>query len=304
LNVAANLPYEEDFVMGTKFMMSGICLAGLLGTATYAAPPAPARARTAARRVVLSPGSSYLGIAVVEIEADRAKALHLKEARGVEVTCVDGDSPASKAGLKPGDVVLEYNGERVEGGEQFVRLVRDTPPGHNASLLVVRNGANQTLTATIAQRQPAALAFEFDGDNLAMAMPPMPAMPPMQPLPGIRIPDIPRAFMTWRSPTLGIESESLNPQLAEFFGVKDGVLVRSVTKDSTAEKAGFKAGDVIVKVDGEKVASPREISSILQTSRSKKTLPVTVIRHQKEVVLNVLLDENSRWPALDTKELL
>lgn len=132
----------------------------------------------------------------------------------------------------------------------------------------------------------------------------MPPMPPMQPLPAIRMPDIPRAFMTWRSPTLGIESESLNPQLAEFFGVKDGVLVRSVTKDSTAEKSGFKAGDVIVKVDGEKVTTPREISSILQASRSKKTLPVTVIRHQKEVVLNVVLEENSRWPALDTKELL
>src|SRR6266851_4732764 len=290
--------------MGTNFIVSGICLAGLCGPAIFAEPPAPARARTAARRVIVPRGSSYLGIAVVEIEAERAKALHLKEARGVEVTCVDDDSPASKAGLKPGDVVLEYNGERVQGGEQFVRLVRETPPGHNIALLVVRNGANQTLTAAIAQRQPAALAFEFDGDNLAMAMPPMPPMPSMQPLPGIRMPDIPRAFMTWRSPTLGIESESLNPQLAEFFGVKDGVLVRSVIKYSTADKSGFKAGDVIIKVDGEKVASPREISSILQAARSKKTLPVTVIRRQKEVVLNVVLDENSRWPAFDTKELL
>jgi serine protease Do len=290
--------------MGTNFIVSGICLAGLCGPAIFAEPPAPARARTAARRVVVPRGSSYLGIAVVEIEADRAKALHLKEARGVEVTCVDDDSPASKAGLKTGDVVLEYNGERVQGGEQFVRLVRETPPGHAAALLVVRNGANQTLTATIAQRQPAALAFELDGDNLAMAMPPMPPMPPMQPLPGIRMPDVPRAFMTWRSPALGIESESLNTQLAEFFGVKDGVLVRSVTKDSTAEKSGFKAGDVIVKVGGEKVTTPREISSILQASRAKKTLPVTVIRHQKEIVLNVVLDENSLWQALDTKELL
>ena len=290
--------------MGTKFMMSGICLAGLFGPAIFAEPPAPTRARTAARRVIVQRESSYLGIAVVEIEADRAKALHLKEARGVEVTCVDEDSPASKAGLKPGDVVLEYNGERVQGGEQFVRLVRETPPGHNVALLVVRNGANQTLAATIAQRQPAALAFELDGDNFAMAVPPVPPMPPMQPLPGIRMPDIPRAFMTWRSPMLGIESESLNPQLAEFFGVKDGVLVRSVIKDSTADKSGFKAGDVIIKVDGEKVASPREISSILQAARSKKTLPVTVIRRQKEVVLNVVLDENSRWEAFDTKELL
>ena len=61
--------------------------------------------------------------------SERAKELHLKEERGVEVRCVDADSPAAKAGLKEGDVVLEYNGQRVEGGEQFMRLVRETPPG-------------------------------------------------------------------------------------------------------------------------------------------------------------------------------
>jgi serine protease Do len=287
--------------MGTRVIVSGMCFAGLLGTAAFAEPPAPAKARTATQRVVMPKGSSYLGIAVVDIDSERAKALHLKQELGVEVTCVDDDSPASRAGLKPGDVVLEYNGERVQGGEQFVRMVRETPPGHAAALLVVRNGANQTLTATIAQRQPSALAFAFNGEDFAMAMPPM---PPMAPLPAMRMPDIPRSYMTWRSPTLGIESESLNPQLAEFFGVKEGVLVRSVMKESTAEKSGFKAGDVIIKVGGEKVANPREISSILQASRSKKSLAITVVRHQKEVVLNVLLEENSGLPALDMKELL
>jgi serine protease Do len=103
---------------------------------------------------------------------------------------------------------------------------------------------------------------------------------------------------------LGIESETLNPQLAEYFGVKEGVLVRSVSANSSAEKAGFKAGDVIIRVDGQKVTSPREISSILQAARSRKTLPVTVVRRQKEVVLNVMLEENSYWQAMETKELL
>ena len=272
-------------------------------SAVFAQTPAP-RARASTRRVALQRGSSYLGVGVTEVDVERAKALHLKDEHGVEVRCVDAESPAAKAGLKEGDVVLEYNGQRVEGGEQFMRLVRETPPSHNAALLISRNGTTQTLTATIGQRRPGLMAFEFDGDEFAMAMPPMPPMPPMPAMPSIRIPDIPRAFMTWRSPMLGIESESLNPQLAEFFGVKEGVLVRSVTHDSSAEKAGFKAGDVIVKVDGEKVTTPREISSILQSSRSKKTLPVTVVRHQKETVLSVNLEESSRWPALETREML
>ncbi|HKW96226.1 MAG TPA: PDZ domain-containing protein [Bryobacteraceae bacterium] len=291
--------------MKTVFL-SGLCLTGMMTSALVAQnfAPAPSRARAATRRVAIQHGSSYLGVGVVEIDADRAKALRLKDDYGVEVKCVDAESPAAKAGLKEGDVVLEYNGQRVEGGEQFMRLVRETPPGHTATLLISRNGATQTLTASIGQRHSGTMAFEFDDDSFAMAMPATPPMPAMPPMPAVRIPDFPRAFMTWRSPTLGIESESLNPQLAEFFGVKEGVLVRSVMRDSTAEKAGFKAGDVIVKVDGEKVSTPKEISSILQSSRSKKTLPVTVVRHQKEVVLTVSLEESSRWPAYATGEML
>ena len=288
--------------MRSRTLVSGICAAGLLAGVLVAAPPGETpRAHTASTRIVVSRSNSYLGVAVVEIVADRAKQLHLKEEHGVEVTCVDEGSPAAKAGLKPGDVVLEYNGERVEGGEQFIRLVRETPPGRAAKLLVWRNGANQILTATIGQRQPGAMAFSPNDDMLALSPPPMPEIPPM---PTIRMPDIPRALMSWRSPVLGIESESLNPQLAEFFGVKEGVLVRSVIANSTAEKAGFKAGDVIIKADGEKIATPREISGILQSARAKKTVQITVVRHQKEIVLNLTLEENSRWPAIGTRELL
>jgi serine protease Do len=288
--------------MRSRILVSGICTAGFLAGALSAAPPGETpHAHAASTRIVVSRGNSYLGVAYVEIVADRAKQLHLKEERGVEVTCVDEASPAAKAGLKPGDVVLEYNGERVEGGEHFIRLVRETPPGRIAKLSIWRNGANQTLTATIGQRQPGIAAFSLNDDMLALSPPPMPEIPTM---PTIRIPDIPRALMSWRSPVLGIESESLNPQLAEFFGVKEGVLVRAVGANSVAEKTGFKAGDVIIKVDGEKVVSPKEISGILESARAKKTLPITVVRHQKEIVLNVTLEENSRLPAMGTPELL
>jgi serine protease Do len=285
--------------MRTSNIFSTFCLAALLLPA--APPDSTPKARTATHRIALQRGGSYLGIGVAEITPERAKELHLKDERGIEVRCVDADSPAAKAGFKEGDVVLDYNGQRVEGGEQFMRLVRETPAGRSVPVLISRNGATQTLTSTIGQRRAGSMSMELDGNEFVMAMPPM---PPVQPLPPMRMPDIPRAFMSWGSPVLGIESESLNPQLAEFFGVKEGILVRSVTHDSSAEKAGFKAGDVIVKVNGEKVTTPREISSILQSSRAKKSLPVTVIRRQKEVVLNVALEESSSWQALQMRELL
>ena len=101
----------------------------------------------------LAGGGSYLGVGVAEVTPERAKALKLKEERGAEITSVEADSPAAKAGLKAHDVVLEYNGQRVEGIEQFTRMVRETPAERQVRLTISRDGATQALTATIGQRK-------------------------------------------------------------------------------------------------------------------------------------------------------
>jgi serine protease Do len=243
------------------------------------APPAPpaARARTAVR---VARGVSYLGVGVAEITAERAKALNLKEEYGVEVTSVEKDSPAEKAGIKAGDVVLEYQGQRVEGTEQFIRLVHETPVGRPAKLVISRGGASQTLTATIASRRSLEV-FGPEGGNFRFQMPQIPR---------IEIPDIPHANMSWRSSMLGVEVESVSSQLAEYFGVKQGVLVRSVIKDSAAEKAGLKAGDVILKVGDKKVATPSEVSAAVRSSTSK-TIPLTIMRNHQEMSLTATLEQ-------------
>src|SRR5207253_11043288 len=95
-------------------------------------------------------GGTYLGVNLAEIDSARARDLKLKETYGVEITRVEDGSPAEKAGIKPGDVVLEYNGQRVEGMEQFGRLVHETPAGREVKLLISRKGAPQTITAAVA----------------------------------------------------------------------------------------------------------------------------------------------------------
>ena len=257
------------------------------------------RAATSRSVYVHRTGGSYLGIGVAEIDAERARALNMKEVRGVEVKNVDEDSPAAKAGLKEGDVVLEYNGQRIEGTEQFVRLVRETPVDRQVHLSVWRNGGAQDLTATIGHRPAEHVSVLNDDGDFTVEIPPipplLPPMPPMARMPEVApFPDGALAMITGRSGMLGIESESLGSQLAEFFGVKEGVLVRSVVKNSAAEKAGIRAGDVIVKVDGETVTTPHEISSLLRSaSRAKKTFPVVVVRDKKEVTLSVTLESSN-----------
>src|SRR5881628_1749587 len=73
--------------------------------------------------------TSFLGVAVTDIDPDRVSRLKMKEERGIEVTHVAEASPADKAGIQPGDVLLTYNGENILGIQQFVRLVQETPIG-------------------------------------------------------------------------------------------------------------------------------------------------------------------------------
>ncbi|MGD0498459.1 MAG: PDZ domain-containing protein [Bryobacteraceae bacterium] len=274
----------------------GILACGL----AWAQPAPPATPAQPSRDVVVSGGqASYLGIGVQEVSAERAKALNLKEARGAEVTSVADGSPAAKAGIKEHDVVLEYNGQAVEGTEQLTRLVRETPADREVKISVWRNGKTVTLTATVGTR-PAGMAtmtpygagggapYGAGGalDSLSRAYGEFTRINPPQI-------DIPRFQMNWQNPRLGIVGESLGreEQLADFFGVKDGVLVRSVVKDSAAEKSGIKAGDVIVKVDSSPVSSAEEITRTLR-DLSKTTIPVVVVRNKKETTLSVTIEKS------------
>jgi serine protease Do len=232
-------------------------------------------------------GSSYLGIGVLEITADRAKTLNLRDVRGAEVAHVDENGPAAKAGIKDGDVVLEYNGMPVDGVEQFVRMVRETPVGRQVKLAVWRNGAMQTLTATVGERQ--GTVIQTPGGPVRI--------PEIPPIPQI---DIPNFSWSMQSTTLGIEGEALGqePQLADYFGVKDGVLVKQVLRSTPAEKAGLKAGDVITRVEGNTVGSTRDITARLRSDRSKRTPVLTVVRDKKEMSLTVNLDDRSGTSAV------
>ena len=279
--------------------LSGCAAAGMAAAAAMAqpapqaapAPPPPPAARNAQMTVIQKgPGSGYLGIGGLEVTSEKAKSLNLKEERGVLVSSVAEDSPAAKAGLKEGDVVLEFNGMRVEGTAQFQRLVSEMPPGRQVKITVWRNGATQTLTATIGTRKDQVTVIEpGDANSWSFQMPNMRELH----LPEMGGMNIPRFDMLTPAPALGIYGESLGDaeQLAAFFGVTDGVLVRSVKQGSAAEKAGIKAGDVITKVDDERVTSTSDITRALRAARrSKSAVTVTVVRSKKEMPVTVTIE--------------
>ncbi len=220
--------------------------------------------------------TSYLGIEPRDITPERAQALKLKSGSGVEVVVVDGDSPAAKAGLKEGDVIVSFNGTAVDNAATLRRLIRETPQGRGVNLVVVRDGQSLTLNTQLAQR-----ADVYSWSEMPK-MPRMPVMPEM--------PDIPSFTVLQFSGRNGVMVEDLTPQLGEFFGAKngEGVLVRSVEKGSPGEAAGLRAGDVIVRMGTERITDMGDWRELTSRHRGE-TVQLGVLRDKREQTLSLAI---------------
>jgi serine protease Do len=253
-------------------------------------------------------GGSYLGVDTRDVTSDRLADLKLKEEHGVEVTLVDQDAPAGKAGLKEHDVILTINGNQVESVEQLRRMIREIPPGRSVTLGVSRDGQSMTLKAQLADRKKT-FAVGAPGKAFAFAMPAIPAMPAMPAMPGTSfLPemDMPVSIVVVHSSARsGLMVENLTPQLGDFFGTKNGkgVLVRSVEKGSRAEQAGFRAGDVIVKVNGESISDSGDFTHAMH-GRKSSAVTVSIIREKKELNITLTVPEHNQSKVLDTNETL
>lgn len=232
-----------------------------------------------------SSGRSYLGVGISDLNSDRVQALKLKDDRGVEITQVDQDAPAGKAGLKEHDVVVAFNGTPVESAEQFKRLMRETPPGRTVSLDIMRDGQQQDVKVQLADRKKLeSSVWPHAPNGLAFATPPIPPMPAM--------PDFPHVWMNQtivrvRSNS-GATLESLTPQLGDYFGVKngEGLLVRSVQKGSPADAAGLRAGDVVVRVGDQKITDNSDWTDALRNAKEGKVV-IVIMRDKKEQTLSM-----------------
>jgi serine protease Do len=263
-----------------------------LGSAAFAGTPETAAAQWNNAPEVYSistGGRSYLGVDIQDVTADRVGPLKLKEERGVEVTMVDQDAPAGKAGIREHDVILQFNGAAVESEEQLRRMLRETPPGRNVTLGISRDGNPMNITLQLGDRA-----------KIAGSVKPKIVIPQVR-IPEVEVPGFAIQMQTYSS-VLGAQTENLSRQLGEYFGVKDGegVLVRSVEKGSAAEKAGLKAGDVIVRADNEKLSDRSDLSHVLRNHRDGGKLSLGIVRDKREQTIVVDLpnrgsDDSFKW---------
>jgi serine protease Do len=226
------------------------------------------------------------------------------EGEGAYVTSVSEAGPAAKAGIRQGDVIVEFDGERVRSAAQLTRLVRETSANRTVRVVVQRDGKRQELTLTVGESRTFSFQIpdlpQLDGRQFSIEPPilrwPWPDDRQLSPLP--QQPFNPRlAPPLWfysGAARLGVTVQDLTEQLAEYFGAQQGVLVSGVIPGGPAAKAGLRAGDVITAVDKQPVRDTGELRHLLAGKRAGDQVTVTIVRDRKTQSFKIVLEDEKR----------
>jgi serine protease Do len=270
-------------------------LTGAAGVGAAVLPVGHAQSALAVARPdvqVVTFGGGRIGVSVSELESTDSKATG-----GVRVDSVEPGSPAEKAGLRTGDVIVEFDGERVRSVRQFSRLVSETPLGRTVNAAAMRDG--QRVTVSVTPRESDAFRV-FDSDGWRV----LDELRARRPTPAPTPPAIDSMFFR-RSNQLGVSVNTLTDQLGEYFGTKTGVLVTSVQTDSLASKIGVKAGDVITAINGATVEDSAELRRRMDRLEEGEEFTVTVMRDRKPATLKGKIEPTrSRRSTTTTRTIL
>jgi serine protease Do len=243
---------------------------------------------------------SYLGVQTVEVNRENYAKYGLRDVRGVAVERVMEDSPAAAAGIKEGDVILRFDGEEITSNRKLSRLVSEVAPDHQVKVTIARNGSEQNLNATLGKRPTPKLGegnftWATPEGMRSLELEKLKGMPQLKDFPKGEMPNVwtvpngeGRGF-AWRAGEgrqMGIGVVPLGKQLAEHFGVQDGVMVENVRENSAAAKAGLKAGDIITEIDGRTVKGQFDIiRGINEKKEGEVTL--TIMRNNSRQTVTV-----------------
>jgi len=191
----------------------------------------------------------WLGVVIQTVTPEIKEKFGLKTAEGALVGEVNTDSPADKGGLKRGDVIITFDGKKVETMNSLPPMVAETPIGKDAEIVVIREGKEKTLRVKIAE-----------------------------------LPEEPRVAATTMpeiEESLGLSVQELTPELAESLGLEGekGVVVSSVRGGSPASEAGLQRGDLIQEIERESIEGMDDYTRIMRESASKDQI-LMVVRHE------------------------
>jgi membrane-associated protease RseP (regulator of RpoE activity) len=242
----------------------------------------------------------YLGVVLQDISPSMAKALQIDEKTGVMVNEVVDDSPAARAGLEDGDIILSFNGEKITDYGDLTNAVRKTSPGDEVEVVVLRAGQKRNFDVEVGQHE-AKNVFFMSGDGDVHA----PHFEHFESDGGnVWVMSDDEDGVTWNVKKndfvhssdrgyMGVHLDDINEQMGEYFGVEggEGALVTEVVEDSPAAAAGLKAGDVIVRLGGNEIDSPATLHKVIAGTEPEQQMAVEVVRKGEVKSLNLTLGE-------------
>ena len=222
----------------------------------------------------------WLGVYVQDITGELMEAMDLKSLKGVLINDVINDSPADEAGLERGDVVIQFNDERIVDTDQFVKLVRDTKPDDVAKITVIRDGDQKLIQVKLGKRK----ASDIYGLTVKR---------PKGEKGEISIFGLGQSTYG----KIGATLWDLNEQLGQYFGVQDGegALVAELDEDGPAYEAGLRAGDVIIEMDGDKIEDKSDVSDVLSDKEEGDEVAIRVLRKGSKQNFTVNVAEAEDW---------
>lgn len=230
----------------------------------------------------------WLGVSIEENEEGK-----------VGIIAIEKESPAELAKLKEGDIVLKIEREEVASTKMLAKEIRKRKPGKNITLKIERKGKEIDIKVKLGVYSETNVRIELESKFprlfFAPKPPKVPAVPKLLELRKLPEPSEPKMF-SWsvkQRKYIGIYLEEINRELSVYFGVKEGrgLLVAKITKDSPAEKAGLKVGDVIIKADGIRTERARDLTGVIQDKEKGKRIKLELLRNKKMKSIEVEIEE-------------
>ncbi|MGE5833763.1 MAG: PDZ domain-containing protein [Acidobacteriota bacterium] len=224
-------------------------------------------------------GGSGIGVTLRDVDETDMKREKLPALAGAVVEDVGADSPAAKAGIKAGDVIVSFDSEKVRSARHLTRLIEETPEGREVEATVIRAGEKVAMKMAPVEmgffgKSPKLERFAFKTPDHFDFVMPFKANPPS---------GFAQHFFERKFGWSGVTVQDLTPQLGDYFGTRDGVLVTDVEDGSSAKTIGLRAGDVITKVNDYTIRSSADWWRRMTTAPADVT--ITVMRDRKELTL-------------------
>ncbi len=243
-------------------------------------------------------GGAWLGVGIQELDRDLREAMDIdSDIDGVLITSIYDDSPAEDAGLEDGDVIVAFDGKRVDDVDELVKMVRSHEPGDTIEVTVVRDGKKKAVKAKLSEREHKAEMYWYDDEGLK-GLEGLKALQGLEGLAGLEHFFIPQMTMGMSGGggrgRLGVYVDDLSEGLAEYFEVPDGkgILIEGIVEDSPAEKAGIKAGDVIIRIGDVRVGDTAELIEAISDMEADEETPVALVRKGRERTVMVTVKES------------